>query len=546
MNNIKAIILAAGIGSRLYPITEKMPKSLIRVSGREILDYQIAGYIKAGILEEQIYVVTGYMSEMIEVFLSNKYPRVHIIVSNDYLTTNNMYSLYLALTKISNNAFLDFETLFINNADCLYDEALIQEFALCEYKNAIACKIGTYIDESMKIATNDNNIIIDIAKTINPENAAGVSVDLYKYSSEAIRKLYLILKDYIEVKKDIKQWTEVAFPILFKGIDVYPFDIKKRKWIEVDTMDDLLQADITFCTFEMANKKAVICDLDGTLYIGNKPIESAIEFVYRNRYRYDFYFLTNNTSCPPKEYIKKLATYKLDVLEDEICTPFIPLIRYIKNKHYKSIYLVATDAVVEYLCVQLPEIDFSYDYDNNEAIVLTYDKEITYQKLKNMALLLNNKRSIDYICTHSDIFCPTEFGNIPDIGSMIEMLYMTTGKRPSIIFGKPNTELIETIINKYGNEKIAIAGDRLYTDGVLAKNSGIDFICVLSGESTRVDVAFCNYQNNILVIQDLGCLLHNNRTSECEIIYLSRTDEISTTKIKQTYGNYPPPPPPGN
>jgi HAD superfamily hydrolase (TIGR01450 family) len=503
---MKAIILAAGIGSRLYPITEKMPKSLVRVSGREILDYQIAGYIKSGILEEQIYVVTGYMSEMIQVFLSNKYPKVNIIINTDYLTTNNMYSLYIALTEIRNNTLLDFETLFINNADCLYDESLIQEFVLCEYKNTIACEIGTYIDESMKIVTNGNNIITDIAKTIKSENATGVSVDLYKYSSEAIQKLYSIIKDYIEVKKDVKQWTEVAFPVLFKEIDVYPFDIKQRKWVEVDTMDDLLQADMTFCTFEMTNKKAIICDLDGTLYLGNKPIESAIEFVHRNRYMYDFYFLTNNTSCPPGEYVKKLAAYKLDVLEDEICTPFIPLIQYVKNKHYKSIYLVATSTVIEYLRIQLPEIDFNYDYDNNEAILLTYDKEITYQKMKNMALLLNHNRSIDYICTHSDIFCPTEFGNIPDIGSMIEMLYMTTGKRPSIIFGKPNTELIGTIINKYGKEQILIAGDRLYTDGALAENARIDFICVLSGESTRVDVAFCNYTNNILVIQDLGCL----------------------------------------
>ncbi|MDR2406770.1 MAG: NTP transferase domain-containing protein, partial [Bacteroidales bacterium] len=340
-NNMKVIILAAGIGSRLYPITKKMPKSLVRVSGREILDYQITGYIKSGILEEQIYVITGYLSEMIQAFLSNKYPRVNTIINSDYLTTNNMYSLYIALTEISNNTLLDFGTLIINNADCLYDESLIQEFVLCEYKNTIACEIGTYVDESMKIVTDGNNIITDIAKTIKSENATGVSVDLYKYSSEAIQKLYLIIKDYIEVKKDVKQWTEVAFPVLFKEIDVYPFDVKQRKWIEVDTMDDLLQADIAFCPFEMTDKKAIVCDLDGTLYLGNKPIDSAIEFVHRNRYMYDFYFLTNNTSCPPREYVKKLATYKLDVSEDKICTPFIPLIRYVRNKHYKSVYLVS-------------------------------------------------------------------------------------------------------------------------------------------------------------------------------------------------------------
>lgn len=54
MNNY-AVILAAGIGSRLYPLTEKYPKSLVKVNGREILDYQIQGYLKAGIKEENMY-----------------------------------------------------------------------------------------------------------------------------------------------------------------------------------------------------------------------------------------------------------------------------------------------------------------------------------------------------------------------------------------------------------------------------------------------------------------------------------------------------------
>jgi HAD superfamily hydrolase (TIGR01450 family) len=388
----------------------------------------------------------------------------------------------------------------------LYDESLIKEFVLSEHKNAIACELGVYIDESMKIVIHENNAIIDIAKTIEPEDAVGVSIDLYKYSREAIQKLYRIIKDYIEVKQDLKQWTEVAFPQLFKEINVYPFDIKHKKWVEVDNMDDLLQADMKFCTFEISNKKAIICDLDGTLYIGNKPIEAAINFVNKNRSIYNFYFLTNNTSCPPDEYIKKLNKYGLKVTENEICTPFFPLIQYIKMKQYKSIFLVATDEVVKYMRSQLPEVDFVYNYDTNEAIVLTYDKEITYQKMMNISMLLNNKPLIDYIGTHGDIYCPTEFGNIPDIGTMIEMLCMTTGRKPAMLFGKPNSTLIEEIINEYGKEQVVVAGDRLYTDRLLAENAKVDFVCVLSGESSRLDVALYKNTKNMLVVRDLGCL----------------------------------------
>ena len=88
-----AIILAAGIGSRLYPLTQEYPKSLIKVNGREILDYQIQGYLKAGIKEENIYIVTGYKHEMITEYLCDHYSKVNEIYSPDYLTTNNMYSL---------------------------------------------------------------------------------------------------------------------------------------------------------------------------------------------------------------------------------------------------------------------------------------------------------------------------------------------------------------------------------------------------------------------------------------------------------------------
>jgi HAD superfamily hydrolase (TIGR01450 family) len=502
-----AVILAAGIGSRLYPITKKMPKSLVKVCGREILDYQISGYLKAGIPEKNIYIVTGYMSEMIRRFLDRTYPAVKNIFSTDYLTTNNMYSLYLALNMIEKDTSLNFDTIFINNGDCLYEETIVIEFAYSSYENAIAIETGIYNDESMKITVNEDNRIIDINKAITAENAAGVSVDLYKFSKSAIQRLHAIVKDFIEIRKDLNQWTEAAFPGLFKETGVFPFDIKCKKWVEVDNTEDLLQADIKFCTFDMSTKKAVVCDLDGTLYLGDKPIEEAISFVNSHGKIYDFYFLTNNTSCPPAEYVNKLAKHGLAVTLNEICTPFSSLIKYIKDKQYKSVYLSATESVEAYLREQLPELDFSYSFDLNEAIVLTYDKELDYEKLKNMAILLNNKQAINYLCTHGDIFCPTELGNIPDIGSMIELLYKTTGRKPSVIFGKPNAGLIEGIIKKYGREQVVIAGDRLYTDKLLAENTGVDFICVLSGESSRLDVALYENTTNTLVVKNLGRIL---------------------------------------
>ncbi|MBE6447950.1 MAG: HAD-IIA family hydrolase [Alphaproteobacteria bacterium] len=496
-----AIILAAGIGSRLYPITQEMPKSLVKVNGREILDYQIQGYIKSGIKEENIFIVTGYKHKMMVEYLQNNYPKVQEIYSPDYLTTNNMYSLYLGLNKINEVGFNNLQYLFINNADCLYDEVLMNEFVNSEFQNAIACDVGSYIEESMKVVVRDDNSLVNIAKTISAEEGYGVSVDLYKYSSQTVSRLYDIVKDFIEVKKDLKQWTEVAFPELFKTEKVLPFDIKGKKWVEVDNNDDLLLADKLFSKFNIKNKKALICDMDGTVYLGNKPIEQAINFIKNNTLKY--YFLTNNTSKTPDDYVNKLSSLGIKADEQDILTPLHVLKDYLKEKKYHSVYLLANTKVTEYLKKQLPTIVFEYSPKNNEAVVLTYDTEINYDKMQEMSFLLNNC-SVEYIATHHDVFCPTENGPVPDIGSFITLFEQTTHKKPTIILGKPSVTIAGNILKQYETNDIAVVGDRLYTDKKLADNLTCDFICVLSGETTRLDVQKYTGTYPSIIVSNLG------------------------------------------
>lgn len=498
-----AIILAAGFGSRLAPITNYMPKSLVRVAGRPILDYQIDGYKAIGISEENITIVTGYMSDKITDWLRENYPSVRIVESIDYRTTNNMYSLYLALKDLEKMNDFDLETCFINNADCLYDRQLMIDFSKSDVKNAIATQKGVYIEESMKVVEGEDSSLINIGKKIPPKDSVGVSVDLYKFSKEAITKLYKIIKDFIEIKKDLKQWTEVAFPYLFAEENVYPVDIKNKKWVEVDNNDDLLVADKLFSNFDLNKKKAIICDMDGTLYVGNNPISEAINFIKTHSDSIDFYYLTNNTSKTPTMYVDKLKKMGISTTIDKIATPLYALINKINNENWKSIYLVANKSVECFLKEKLPNVKFDYNLKENQAVCLTYDTEITYEKLKNMAIILNQK-DIPFIATHTDVFCPHECGPIPDIGSILELIKKTNGKEPDYVLGKPSVELIKYHLEKYGCDKIAIVGDRLYTDKKLADNANCDFICVLSGETTRLDVAKYEGRYPSIVVSNLG------------------------------------------
>ncbi len=260
--------------------------------------------------------------------------------------------------------------------------------------------------------------------------------------------------------------------------------------------------------FDLSKKKAFVCDLDGTLFMGPNPIVPAVNFVIDSTTsgRFAFYYLTNNTSKTPAEYMKKLSGAAIPVVPEQILTPLITLEAYIREKGYKSVYLVASAAVTDHMRARLADVGVSFDYDpeQNELAALAYDRELTYEKLRALTALWNMRNGanaavglkdlsrlgpIDFVATHPDNCCPSEEGPIPDVGGMLKLLELTNGMKPSQIFGKPSPSLLAPVLARFKPEEIAVVGDRLYTDKAIADNAGVDFVCVLSGETTRADLA---------------------------------------------------------
>jgi ribonucleotide monophosphatase NagD (HAD superfamily) len=203
--------------------------------------------------------------------------------------------------------------------------------------------------------------------------------------------------------------------------------------------------------------------------------------------------------------MKKIAGAEIPVKPEQILTPLITLEAYIREKGYKSVYLLASEKVKAYLAERLADVGvvFEYDPEKNELIALSYDRELTYAKLADATSLWNmrnvpfspmcpvrtaNQTPVDYVATHPDNCCPSERGPIPDIGGMMKFLEITNGMKPSHVFGKPSPSLLKTVLDRFAPEEIAVVGDRLYTDKAIADNAGVDFVCVLSGETTREDL----------------------------------------------------------
>jgi 4-nitrophenyl phosphatase len=254
---------------------------------------------------------------------------------------------------------------------------------------------------------------------------------------------------------------------------------------------------------EIYSKRCFVFDLDGTVYMGDDPIQGTIDFIKQNLAKAGIFFMTNNTSKTPAAYLEKLAGFGINIGEDQIISPFIPLFRFIEENKLERIFVLANEKVMQYIKVQLPGVSFTDDITSCQAIVLTFDTSLTYGKLQKASLILQNNCGVRYVATHPDNVCPTNMGNIPDVGSFIKLLEMTTGRIPEKIFGKPNTDLLNSILEKYKKEDIVVVGDRLYTDKILADNAQIDFILVLSGEATRQEAEQLEKQP-ALIVDDLG------------------------------------------
>ena len=230
---------------------------------------------------------------------------------------------------------------------------------------------------------------------------------------------------------------------------------------------------------ELKKIKLFVLDMDGTIYLGDKILPGAIEFVHTARKMgKKVVFFTNNASKNPNNYVEKLNRMGFGATREDVVTAGDVTIEYLKrNRPDEAVYVVGTPALhnsFEEAGIQISE--------NANIVVSSFDSTLTYEKLVISCDLIRN--GADFYCTHPDFNCPTENGFIPDSGAIAALITASTNKSPKY-FGKPYKETADMISELFGVpfEETAIVGDRLYTDIALGKNSGLMSVLVLSGET---------------------------------------------------------------
>ena len=245
-NKMKAIILAAGVGSRIRPLTDNCPKSLLKVGDHTILEMMLSHIRDCGISE--IIFVVGYLEEKIKEYVKTKFPDLNAsFVTNDkYAETNTGYSLMLAKDLIKDSGFIKFD------ADVVFDKEILKRLIECEHENCLCIDENIDLDaEEIKVIIDNQNMILKANKAVDPKDAVGESIGIEKISKETAKLLFKELELMMQDKGNYPEYYEGAYERLIdKNVSFYALAISGLKWAEIDTREDF---DLGIKIFSKAN-----------------------------------------------------------------------------------------------------------------------------------------------------------------------------------------------------------------------------------------------------------------------------------------------------
>ncbi len=230
-----AVVLAAGISSRLRPLTDSLPKTLLPVAGTPLLQRLLRALAQAEI--ERVIIVSGYRHQMIEQFVRSLDLRqpVSFIVNASFETTGNNYSLSLAGPIVSGHPML------LLDSDILFDPAALTLLLRSPHTDALLVRSATALGhEEIKVVLDGRGRVVRIGREIDPADASGESIGIEKFSARTTASLFEVLAE----RKTTNELYEVSFQkVIDGGASMYAVDCGSRPCMEIDTPEDLHRAE---------------------------------------------------------------------------------------------------------------------------------------------------------------------------------------------------------------------------------------------------------------------------------------------------------------
>ena len=229
----RAIFLAAGFGSRLLPITETIPKPLVKVNGVRIIDTLIDACLNAGI--EEIYIVRGYLKEQFNCLLE-KYPNLKFLDNPVYETTNNISSAFLARNLLENTYVFEAD-LFLSNP------SLIKPY----HDSSSVLGIPVAASDDWCLISDEKGYVIEEKLGGRGANCYQM-VGIYFWTQEDAKRLRNHLKRVYTVVPDGKQryWETVPNQVFQGSYKIKILPCKPEDIVEIDTFDELKALDNSY------------------------------------------------------------------------------------------------------------------------------------------------------------------------------------------------------------------------------------------------------------------------------------------------------------
>lgn len=250
--------------------------------------------------------------------------------------------------------------------------------------------------------------------------------------------------------------------------------------------------------------RALIVDMDGVLYRGDTPMEGLdafFDFVREREIR--FQLVTNNSTLTPGLYVAKMARMGVEVQECEVLTSSLATADYVAARFPPGaqIYAIGEEGLLD----ALQQAGFRLGERDPKAVVVGFDRDLTYYKLRTACLLIRS--GLPFIATNPDITLPVPEGQVPGTGAMLAALSAATEREP-IMIGKPEPMLMEQAMRRMGASRATTAaiGDRPETDVLSAQRAGLLSILALSGATDLARLATFDVQPDLLV-EDIRALV---------------------------------------
>lgn len=246
---MKCVIVAAGLSTRLRPMTDNLPKCLLTVGGKTILQRTIESLLNADITK--IALVIGFEGEKIRSFLKRQFPdrKFRFILNPNFASTNNAYSLLLA-----SDFFLESKArtktndhLLVLDSDIIFHPELLLALRGDGGESRIAVRVkGSHDDEEVRVSTNTSGDIVKIGKNINLDLLYGESIGMEWFNHESGKLLFEVLDRRVRRGSGRTEYYEMSFQEMINlGTKVKAVDVGDHTAIEIDSPADLELAERT-------------------------------------------------------------------------------------------------------------------------------------------------------------------------------------------------------------------------------------------------------------------------------------------------------------